>query len=230
MRIVIRSMIALPSLLAVTLASRSPQTPRTSIRPELDGLLDLEAEHGGVVPKNWGGGPPGTFAVDGQIVHGGRWAVRIDRKDSSEGTFTAVPKVIPIDFTGARLELRGFLRTEGISGYAGLWMREDGDGQTVEFDNMQSRQLNGTTEWTEYSITLPLNKAAKQLAFGVLAAGTGRAWADDLRLLVDGTPIASVPRVEQPKTALDLDKEFDGGSGIALKDLTKIQIANLAML
>ena len=64
----------------------------------------------------------------------------------------------------------------------------------------------------------------------MLAAGGGRVWADDLRLLVDGKPVANAPRVEAERTALDLDKEFDAGSGIVLKDLTRTQIANLAML
>jgi C-terminal processing protease CtpA/Prc len=199
-------------------------------RPELAGLLDFEAEHVDGVPKGWGGGPPGTFAVDGQIVHGGRWALRIDRKDTSPETFTAVTKMLPIDFAGTQLELRGFLRTEDVSKGAGLWMREDADGGSVAFDNMESRQLKGTTGWTEYSIVLPLNREAKRLFFGVLASGTGRVWADDLRLLVDGTPIAQVPRVETPRTIVDLDKEFDGGSRITIKELTKTQIANLAML
>jgi hypothetical protein len=78
--------------------------------------------------------------------------LRIERKSDSPGEFTAVTKMIPIDFAGAKLELRGFLRTENISGFAGLWMREDGDGGPVAFDNMQSRELKGTTEWTEYTM------------------------------------------------------------------------------
>jgi len=225
----IRSVLAF-ALLPVTLASQGPQPQPAPVRPELTALLDFEAEHVGGVPKNWNGSPAGTFAVDGQIVHGGRWALRIERKETSEGAFTAVSKGIPIDFTGTQLELRGFLRTEDVSGFAGLWMREDADGESVAFDNMQGRGLKGTTEWTEYSITLPLNKAAKRLVFGVLASGTGRVWADDLRLLIDGAPVASAPRVEPPKTILDLDREFDGGSAVALKDLTKTQIANLTML
>ena len=175
-------------------------------------------------------GPPGTFAVDDTIVHGGRWALRIERGDASPGPLTSVSKTIPIDFAGAQLELRGFLRTADVSNFAGLWMRQDDDGGMLALENMQARQLKGTTEWTEYSITLPLNKAAKRLVFGVLASGTGRVWADDLRLLVDGKPIADVPRVEPAKTIIDLDKEFDAGSGIALKELTKIQVANLSML
>ena len=229
MRTMIRAVLAFV-LLPVTLASQGPQPQPAPVRPELTGLLDFEAEHVGGLPKNWSGSPAGTFAVDGQIVHGGRWALRIERKATSDGTFTAVSKGMPIDFTGTRLELRGFLRTEDVSGFAGLWMREDGDGESVAFDNMQGRQLKGTTDWTEYSITLPLNKAAKRLVFGVLSSGTGRVWADDLRLLIDDSPVVNAPRVEPPKTIMDLDREFDGGSGVAVKDLTKIQIANLAML
>jgi hypothetical protein len=58
--------------------------------------------------------------------------------------------------------------------------------------------------------------------------GTGKTWADDLRLLVDGKPVWLAPKA--PKTSLDLDHEFDAGSGIALTTLTDIQIANLATL
>src|SRR5262245_36268347 len=130
MRTMLRSALAL-FLLPVMLASQSPQPQPAAGRPELAGLLDFEAEHVGGVPKGWGGGRPGTFLVDGQIVHGGRWALRIERKDTSPETFTAVTKMLPIDFTGTRLELRGFLRTEDVSKFAGLWMREDADGGSV---------------------------------------------------------------------------------------------------
>jgi hypothetical protein len=49
-----------------------------------------------------------------------------------------------------------------------------------KFDNMQNRHLSGTTGWTEYSITLPVKPEGRQLFFGVLLVGTGKAWADDL--------------------------------------------------
>jgi len=217
----------MPALLFLTYQSL-PQ--RTSGRPELAGLLDFEAEHADGVPRGWGGGPTGTIAVDGQIVHGGRWSVRIERKDDSPNGFTSLTKMIPIDFTGDKLELLGYLRTENVSDFAGLWMREDDDSGSVAFDNMQRRQLKGTNEWAEYSIVLPLNKTAKRLAFGILASGAGKVWADDLRLLVDGKSILEMPRVEPPKTILDLDRQFDSGSGITLKNLTETQVANLATL
>jgi C-terminal processing protease CtpA/Prc len=230
MRNMIGFVIAPASLLTVGFLVAHPIYQQTGGRPELAGLFDFEAPHTGDVPQGWGGGPAGTFAVDGQIVHSGRWALRIDRNEKSPGAFSTVTKMLPIDFAGTRLELHGFLRTQDVSDFAGLWMREDGDSGSVAFDNMQRRQLKGTTEWTEYSITLPLDKAAKRLFFGVLASGAGRVWADDLRLLVDGQPIETAPRIELPKTVLDLDHDFDGGSGIALKQLSPIQVANLAML
>jgi C-terminal processing protease CtpA/Prc len=227
MRTLIAVVIA-ASLVAGRIGFAMLQEP--AVRPELAGLLDFEAEHAEGVPKGWNGGPPGTFAVDGMTVHGGKWALRIDRNEKSPAGFTTVNRTIPIDFAGAILELRGFLRTDKVSEFAGLWMRQDGDSGSVAFDSMQRRQLKGTTGWTEYSITLPIEPSAKRLIFGVLGAGVGTIWADDLRLLVDGRPLESVPRIEPVRTALDLDKEFDAGSGIRLKTLTSIQIDNLAML
>ena len=132
-----------------------------------------------------------------------------------------VSKTIPIDFAGAKLELRGFLRTEDVSDFAGLWMRQDDDAGSVAFDNMQRRQLKGTTEWTEYSIVLPLNGAAKRLVFGVLASGTrtslGRR-SSPARWTANRSRTS--PAWNRPRPSWISDKEFDGGSGIALKDLT----------
>ncbi|MGA2185057.1 MAG: S41 family peptidase [Bryobacteraceae bacterium] len=199
-------------------------------RSELARILNFEAGPTGGAPHGWGGGPRETIFADDKIVHGGKWAARLERDASSANTFSTITIGIPVDFTGTRIELRGFLKTEDVSDFAGLWMREDGDSGVVAFDNMQSRHVKGTHEWAEYSIALPLSSEAKQLVFGVLSAGTGKTWADDLQLLVDGKPIWDVPKVEPPKTALDLDHEFDHGSGIAVNDLSKTQIDNLATL
>jgi hypothetical protein len=183
-----------------------------------------------IFPAGWSGGPSNTIFVDGKVVHGGRRSARIERGAQSEGQFSSLTKGIPMDFTGRTIKLRGYLRTQEVSEFAGLWMREDGESGSLEFDNMQSRNLKGTTGWTEYSISLPINAEAKTLYFGFLLGGTGKTWADDLELLVDGKPVWEAPKTARSKTALDLDHQFDGGSGIDMKDLTKIQIENLATL
>jgi hypothetical protein len=198
--------------------------------PELEAILNFETEHSGASPRGWGGGPPGTIFVDGQIVHGGRWSVRLERDAASPNGFSTISKAVPIDFAGTTIEWRGFLRSEGVSDYLGLWMREDGETSGLAFDNMQQRQVKGTNDWKEYSITLPIHRDARQLHFGVLIAGTGKVWADDLQLLVDGKPVWEAPKVERPRTSIDLDHEFDAGSGLVLSGLTKMQIENLALL
>jgi C-terminal processing protease CtpA/Prc len=182
------------------------------------------------MPGGWGGGPPGTLFADDKIVHSGRLSARIQRQADSPDNFSTLTSDIQVDFAGETIVLRGFLRTEEVSGFVGLWMREDGETPGLAFDNMESRQLKGTTGWKEYSITLPLKPEAKQLFFGVLLAGTGKAWADDLQLLVDGKPVWEAPKVQHPKTALDLDHEFDGGSRLAVHKLTVIQVENLTTL
>jgi C-terminal processing protease CtpA/Prc len=219
----------LPLILLVA-ALAVPGQAQDASRPELEAALSFEAQHDGTSPRGWRGGPAGTLLVDGEIVHGGRWSARLERTAASAQGFSTLTKAIPLDFSGTTIEWRGFLRGENVSEYMGLWLRQDGDDTGLAFASMQPRQVKGTFGWTEYSITLPVNAEAKQLVFGVLIAGTGKVWADDLQLLVDGKPVWDAPRVERPKTPLDLDRQFDQGSGITLDGLTPTQIENLALL
>jgi hypothetical protein len=126
---------------------------------------------------------------DDRVVHGGKRAARLARDASSAERFSALTLRIPLDFAGKTLELRGMLRTEAVDGVAGLWLREDGDSGVVQFAGMDDRGPSGTTKWTEYSVTVPIDDHADNVAFGVMLAGKGSAWADDLQLLVDGKPV-----------------------------------------
>jgi hypothetical protein len=209
-------------------ASGSAQQP--SLRSDLEGAFTFESDQSGAVPRGWAGGPPGTIFVDDASAHTGRSSARLERTATSAQMFTTITKNIPVEFGGKTIEWRGFLKSESVSDFFALWMREDGDTPNLAFATLQPRQLKGTTDWTEYSITLPIEREAKQLYFGVLLAGTGKLWADDLTLLVDGKPVSEAPPIERPKTPLDLDHQFDAGSGIVLSALTPVQIENLATL
>jgi C-terminal processing protease CtpA/Prc len=201
-----------------------------SDRQTVQKILGFEEENEGPLPTGWSGGPAGTISADNKVVHSGQWSVRLERSADSQSSFSALTKSLPRDFLGSQVELRGFLRLKDVNGFAGLWMREDG-GQTLAFANMQNQQVEGTRDWAEYTITLPLHADATKLYFGVLLSGTGVAWADDLELLVDGKPIAQA--FQAPKrlpTVLDVDHEFAAGSRVALNQLTPVQIEDLAML
>lgn len=182
--------------------------PSASADASLSTILSFEVEQPSISPTGWGGGPEGTNFVDTTVVHGGKSAARIERAPESEGRFSTLTRSMPVDFTGSRVELRGWVRTEAVTESAGLWLRLDGSTGMLEFDNMRARQLRGTTEWTEYSISLPLNIAARKLFFGFLVAGSGKGWVDDLQLLVDGKPVWEAPKIEWAETVFDRDREF----------------------
>jgi C-terminal processing protease CtpA/Prc len=193
-------------------------------------ILNFEAGHTGDFPTGWRGGDRRTIHVDSSIVHSGKAAARIERTAITEDKFSTLTNSVPVNFGGSRVELRGWVRVDSVSEGAGLWMRQDGPRGMLEFDNMADRRLRGTSDWAEYTISLPLNPAARELFFGFLLAGDGTAWVDDLQLLVDGKPVWQAPRTERSETALDRDHEFDAGSNIALDTLTPGQIENLATL
>ena len=212
------------ALLVVT-TSTAPAQDRN-----LDSLLAFEGASGGAVIREWSGGPAWTLHFDSVVVHGGRGAARLERDSASSGSSSALTLRVPMSFKGQRIELRGFLRTENVSDFAGLWMREDGPTGPVQFDNMRNRGIKGTSGWTEYSITLPLDGRARALYFGVLLVGEGKVWADDLQLLVDDKRIHRAPREARDTTILDTDQEFASGSGITLSSLTAVQVENVAQL
>ena len=191
-------------------------------------ILSFEVRGSADLPAGWWSYPPGTVAAESDIVHSGHWAVRLDRTQNPPGQFSVVTSSIPVDFAGSRVELRGFLRTENVSGFAGLWLREDGDSGVISIDNMQEQHLSGTHEWQEFTVALPLDSEARRLVFGALLAGNGIAWVDDLQLLVDDKPVADATQRE-PEPG-ETDHAFDQGSGIQLNALTPVQIENLATL
>src|SRR5215510_877199 len=115
------------------------QAPNSPAGPELATILNFEIDQNGTSPRGWGGGPAGTIFLDSDVFHNGRWSARLERNTSSPEMFSTMTRAIPIDFRGSTVEYRGFLRTENVSGFTGLWLREDGTGGRVAFDNMQQR-------------------------------------------------------------------------------------------
>ena len=212
---------------AVMLASASScsaQMPPTPIdRANFTKILGFENERNGDKPGGWNFDQPSTVFNDDKIVHSGHWSARLER-NALIGEGSAISRSISWEFSGKSIEMRGFLRTENVTGFAGLWMRQDSDSGMLSIDNMESQQLKGTHDWLEYKITLPIMAEMRSLVFGFLMVGTGKAWADDLQILVDGRPLWETPRLT---TILDRDHEYDGGSRIALSELSAVQIQNL---
>ena len=225
----IQACLACTLLICVNVARAAPACD-SARSPGLARMLKFALPSAGALPGGWGGGPPETLFVEPGATGDAAKTVRIERRPGGTSPFSSLAACVRMDFAGKTVELRGKLRTRDVKGFAGLWLREDGDQQAIAFDNMARRSLRGTTDWAEYSVTLPEKEEGRRLAFGALLDGTGTAWVSDLQLLVDGKPVWNAPGREIAHTVVDTDRQFDQGSGIVIRKLDRTQVDNLVTL
>ena len=105
---------------------------------------------------------------------------------AAPGEFGSLMQRCPGRFlAGKTLRLEGELRSENVTGWAGLWLRADADAHpNLFFDNMSRRPVVGTTHWSRYSMDAPLPASTDWLNYGVVLCGSGLVSADNLRLLI----------------------------------------------
>jgi C-terminal processing protease CtpA/Prc len=171
-------------------------------------------------------------AIDSVVKYEGRYAVMLKSTDArNEGTFGARAAAIDAVYAGKTITLKGFIKTENVEGgFAGLWIRIDGDGGRVfGFNNMSEQELAGTNDWKEYSITVDLDPEGKKIVYGFLLTGTGSMWVDKLGIVIDDKPIEQTPAKEMKQDAAG-SNEFLQGSGFDAKKITAGQAAALATL
>ena len=92
-------------------------------------------------------------------------------------------------YRGQRLRLSAHVKSENVKEWAGLWMRIDRDKKAVAFDNMQNRPIRGSQPWTQHAIVLDVDAQANIVAFGILLAGTGAVWIDDVAFDIVGADV-----------------------------------------
>jgi hypothetical protein len=113
----------------------------------------------------------------------------------------------PADYKGKRLRMSGWVKAESVKRWAGLWMRVDGQtGGSLAFDNMQSRPIVGTRDWTRYEVVLDVAPTAKSIAFGILMDGEGTVWLNDVQFqVVDRSVPVTSPSPAQRRKPANLD-------------------------
>ncbi|MEP6496276.1 MAG: PDZ domain-containing protein [bacterium] len=158
------------------------------------------------MPASWGGGSESNaflVGVDRSVQHGGRASGHIAASSpSSVGSGVLGQSVRADNFRGKRVRFSAYVKTRDVgTNGARLWMRVDGDGGFLAFDNMPNRAIRGTTEWTLVSIVLDVPDSAEGIAFGFLLASSGEAWIDDGAFEVVGPDVAvtsSMPATSNP--------------------------------
>ncbi|RYE17529.1 MAG: peptidase S41, partial [Sphingobacteriaceae bacterium] len=172
-----------------------------------------------------------SVELDSAVKKEGKYALSIKRT-GNEGNFGVATYIIPHTFKGKQIQLKGYLKTDQVAGgYAGLWMRIDGSSGTLAFNNMADQNVSGTTDWKEYSITLPYDdNNALTIYTGALLVGSGKMWIDDLRLYIDGKAVEKASKKQIVLTRAQADTAFTKHSGIDTILLNKQQLTNLTLL
>lgn len=201
-------------------------------RPELN-LGFEKRKNASAFAENWDWSGRGyNVSIDTVEKHGGTASLKIESKAGQPANdFGFCGYTIPAIYEGEEIELRAWMKLQDVKdGEVGLLLRIDGDTGTIQFDNMQSKKIQGTRDWALYSVKLPLPAEGKKISIGSLLMGTGKVWADDLELLIDGQDISRA-KIKPLKTyKAQLDKEFDKGSKIASIPLDARHINDLAVL
>jgi len=151
-------------------------------------------------PEDWSGTiNTNSYKItsDRTVFHDGLASVclkSIENNVNSNYNFgTVTGRMMPDSFKGKRVRMTGWIKTENVNGYAGLWMRVDGQnfGQVLAFDNMMNRPIKGTTDWGKYEVVLDVPNQAVNINFGALLTGKGTLWLDEIKFEVVDSYIAS---------------------------------------
>jgi len=157
------------------------------------GNLDFEAgeENEGdeyEIAVAWKGGGAGyQFALETQQPRTGEYSARLSRArgdiapPNDFGAITQCADTSP--FHGRRLRYSAWVKTEGVKdGFCGLYVRLDGAAlRPMWFENMGSRPITGSTDWTRYSIEFDVPQESRGMCFGLVFTGAGTVWMDDVK-------------------------------------------------
>ena len=130
------------------------------------------------------------IGTDSAVLHSGHASGYISSiTDRISGFGTLMQTAEAGEYRGQRVRMSAYVKTKGVSEWAGLWLRVDGPSGTIIIDNMQDRPIQGDTDWTQYEIILDVPEDSVNIAFGILVEGRGQAWVDDFQFEVVGQDV-----------------------------------------
>jgi hypothetical protein len=149
------------------------------------GFLICSAVHLAVAaaPDGWflAGSRPANYetGVDQSTIYNGLPSSFLKAKADQDGFGTLMQSFSAAKYLGQRIRLSGYVKSDSVVRWAGLWARVDGPGsppKVLAFDNMQGRPVKGTTAWQRYDVVLDVPDTAVGVAIGILLDGPGEVW------------------------------------------------------
>ena len=158
-------------------------------------LWVVAAESTGKLPAPWfvTGGAPSSYqaGIDSVETVSGKGSkfLRYTQGDGKSWA-TLAQAVSSQRYLGQRVRFQARVKSRDVSKWAGLWMRVDGKTPvSLAFYNSQDQPISGTTDWQTRSVTLDVPEEATSINFGVINAGVGQVWIDDLSLEIVGKDV-----------------------------------------
>ena len=151
-------------------------------------------------PKYWyrSGSKPASYKMefDKTVYQSGVKSIIIESLEKEiDGFATIMQTCNAKNYLGTKIKMTGYIKSENAADWAGMWLRVDpkDSHESLAFDNMQDRPVRGTTDWTKYEIVLDVPAESGTLNFGVLMAGTGKIWFDNVSFEILDNKIPVIP-------------------------------------
>jgi hypothetical protein len=144
----------------------------------------------------------GVDADQAYLGHGS--AFLKSKRPSVDGFGTLMQSISAEQYRGNSVRLSGLVKSEEVTGWAGLWMRVDKGTEVLTFDNMQKRPIKGTTGWQRYYVVLDVPKDATRISFGILLQGPGQVWLNSTKFEIEA-PAAGASEKTLPDKPVNLE-------------------------
>jgi len=162
--------------------------------------------------------------VDTAIKHGGKRSLLIDgTRNKNINEFASIVSVIPGKYIGKEIEFRAYLKMQDVKSFAAILIRvDDADHQTLQFSTLQTKKINGTRDWQQYTVKAKLPEMAQWIYVAPILGGSGKLWVDDCQVLIDKKVISEAPvdstYVRLPPASIPYDNNPSASGHVKLKD------------
>jgi hypothetical protein len=129
-------------------------------------------------PGSYEIGPDQTSEFNGQNI-----LTIKSTKSKIKGFGNIMNTIKPDLYLGKTVKMTAYVKSKNVKSWAGLWMRVDYyNAAVLAFDNMRTRGIKGTNDWTKYEVVLFVPLESTSISYGVLLDETGQIWFKDLKL------------------------------------------------
>jgi hypothetical protein len=166
--------------------------------------------------KGWykAGNKPESYRVglDKSIYQNGNQSAFLESIETiTSGFGTLMQSCETKNYSGKKIKMSGFIKSENVKDWAGMWLRIDESNKpsTEHFDNMVNRPIKGSTDWTNYEIIMDVPVNSYTMNFGILLSGTGKVWIDNVKfeIIDDSSEKFEEPYGNKKSTGLNLQPD-----------------------